>query len=270
MSDIAEIRHGMASHGFSQFVDFVEKKNVGRREVSDEGGRKLLHRALEQTKNDGKSHYVSTAISIDEVCARNCFSIVSFERTLDLQLLDVEEGFTGVHFADMLSLLSLKSIMTSRTPDCGYAGKESVLRLRNWKRVKTNYLYLMKNSRDTSTSSSCNNLVGAVDMKEVESTLPKISNPNLQHVNHRIPPRRLVEAQLFMEILCESIEIEEERFDNSQPNHECGTIEANKMWLEPGLMRIYIMPSSVAHSEESNLHSARVSEKNSISCDIKY
>jgi hypothetical protein len=281
LSDIAEIRGGMASHGFSQFVDCVEKHDLvaqeerqEEQEGRQEGGRQrdpadsgevasgsgdrsrsLLSQALEcpPPPSSSSSARRESCIPLRRVIPEQCLSIIGYECTLDLQLLDVEEDHTRDWFIDMLSLLSIKSLTCSHIPDGGYAGKETVLRLRHWRRVKTNSSYVIKNSRSNSRStsiSSSNNMLSMPESDFGEVTLAAIGGtvpPLCQYPppNSNLNPRRLAEAQLFMEILCESIEIEEERFDGSHPHHHHGgLIESNTLWLEPNLMRIYVMPTT--------------------------
>ena len=240
MSDIAEIRGGMASHGFSQLVDCAEK-----------------HRSVGREQPDGGASCPS-CVPLHTLRAEKCLSIVAYERTLDLQLLGEDQAQDPAlcrdWFVDILSLLAIKSIMSSHTPDGGYAGKESVLRLRHWRRVKTNSSYVIKSSRSNSvsTSTSSNNMLGMLESDFGEVTLAGIGGavpPLCQYPppNCTLPARRLEEAQLFLEILCESIEIEEERGEGPQlhlhHSLHSGLIECNTLWLDPALMRIYVMPT---------------------------
>lgn len=281
LSDIAEIRGGMASHGFSQFVDSVEKHHLlpqeekkdsgreekerqstsGDRSSNEEGSKSLLSQALDDlppplppapaSASAPLSPSHESSIPLQRVRPDECLSIIAYERTLDLQLLDVDSSHSRDWFIDMLSLLSIKSVLSSHTPEGGYAGRETVLRLRHWRRVKTNSSYVIKNGRgdSRSTSISSSNMLdsdtGEVTLASIGGTVPPLCPHPPPNTN--LHARRLAEAQLFMEILCESIAIEEERFDGfpaSSTSHHIGQIESNTLWLDPNLMRIYVMPTS--------------------------
>ena len=208
---------------------------------------------------------------LQRVRPEECLSLIAYERTLDLQLLDVDPAHSRDWFIDMLALLSIKSVLSSHTPEGGYAGRETVLRLRTWRRVKTNSSYVVKNSRSNSRATSIStNSVNMPDSDFGEVTLAAIGGtvpPLCPHPppNTNLHARRLTEAQLFMEILCESIEIEEERFESS-PNVttysslHSGQIESNTLWLDPNLMRIYVMPTTEEGEGEGEGGESRMSQ----------
>lgn len=266
LSDIAEIRGGMASHNFSRFVDLVEKRNMLlKSEVED--SRSLLSHALGDSNPPPISSPTSgraSDIPLEQVRVDHCLSIIAFESSLDIQLLDVDIDHSRDWFIDILSLLSIKSLMISHPPDGNYMERETVLRLRKWRRVKTNSSYAVKNSRSNSrsTSISSSNILDGdfaeLTLASIGGKVPPISR--FPPPNSNLHPRRLSEAQLFMEILCESIEIEEEIFSDTHLTHINGTIECNTLWLDPNLMRIYIKPISAEGSSTScNMNMIRVS-----------
>eukprot|EP00603_Paraphysomonas_imperforata_P000406 CAMPEP_0114439080 /NCGR_PEP_ID=MMETSP0103-20121206/14999_1 /TAXON_ID=37642 ORGANISM="Paraphysomonas imperforata, Strain PA2" /NCGR_SAMPLE_ID=MMETSP0103 /ASSEMBLY_ACC=CAM_ASM_000201 /LENGTH=974 /DNA_ID=CAMNT_0001609801 /DNA_START=21 /DNA_END=2945 /DNA_ORIENTATION=- len=270
LSDIAEIRRGMASHNFSVFVDYVEKHNLMQcssgnglsSPSSTSTGRSLLSQALADSSSPPLVSTInrSSDIPLQKVRVEECLSIISFERCLDIQLLDVDEDHSREWFIDMLSLLSIKSLMASHPPTGNYLERETVLRLRKWRRVKTNSSYAIKNSRSNSRSTSvCSSQGGdfaEMTLSSIGGTAAPLSR--FPPPNSNLNARRLSEAQLFMEILCESIEIEEERFDEAHRLQLNGTIECNTLWLDPNLMRVYIKPT-----EEGNIDSTGQNENKS-------
>jgi hypothetical protein len=234
-------------------------------------------------------------LPLQQLRPQQCLSIIACERTLDLQLLDLEMDLgveVGDHhsvewFIDMLALLSIKAIHSSSPPGGGYAGRETVLRLRHWRRVKTNSSYQLKSSRDNSRchsrSTSNSNIPGMLENNSGEVTLAAIGGTAASLCQNQFPPqcmslsvRRLSEAQLFMEILSESIEIEEERYgsgsgsDSSSAgssqflslSHQSGPIECSTLWLDPGIMRIYVTPAinQDASGGDTSGHTTKQSE----------
>ena len=231
----------MSSYNFNRFIDRVEKLN-------------LMVEKDSETKNESLASYSLNIIPLQDVNPDNCFCVVGYERTLDLQMLGLRDERSLDWFMDMLSLLSINSLNSTEIPDRGYTGREAVLRMRRWRRVNTNSSYAMKSSRHTSRSNSFSSV------NELEMTLspnnkyshPKLSQDNVSNANLSVT--RLNEAQMFHNILCASIEIEEERFQ-SPLDHRDSRIEANTLWLDPQLMRIYVTPT---HDEASNSGQQRV------------